>query len=236
MARKSVYLPDLLSRDEAGLIRITGDEHHHLFVARAEPGEILEVFDGKGAVWTVSLENTAKKETVARVREKRNVEREPYELILAMALIRIPAFELAVEKAVEIGVTRIAPFFAARSNVSVRRADRWRKIVVEAAKQSKRFYVPVIDDPVSFEETLQVAAVTKIVFAESGGASLESAIAGPPALYLVGPEGGWTEDEISAAATSGFRLVTLGSGILRAETAAIVGGALIRYELGKIVG
>jgi 16S rRNA (uracil1498-N3)-methyltransferase len=232
MSLKSVYIPDLVAIEQNGMVRIAGDEHHHLVVARAEPGEVLEAFDGKGAVWTLILEAVSKREAVARVREQRSVEPPAYELILGMALIRMAAFEVALEKAVEIGVTRIAPFAAARSNVNVRRVDRWQKIVIEAAKQSKRYHLPVIDEPAVLEKLLAIPASSKIVFAERGGGSLESAVAGSPAVYLVGPEGGWTDEELAQTQAGGFRAVTLGDGILRAETAAIVGGALIRYELG----
>ena len=232
MSLKSVYAPDLSSIENEKVIRIAGDEHRHLVVARAEPGELVEVFDGKGAVWTAKVTIVGKKEVLAEVIAKRTVEREPHELILGLALIRLAAFELALEKAVEIGVTRIVPFIAARSNTGPpRRPDRLEKIVIEAAKQSKRYHVPVLDEPVSFDRILSFTALTKIVFAERGGGPLKSALAGPPVLYLVGPEGGWTDGELAQLQQRGFKAVTLGSGILRAETAAVVGGALIRYEL-----
>src|SRR5262249_58690970 len=131
-----------------GMIRIEGEELHHLIVARAEPGELLEVFDGKGAIWVAKVVSAGKKAVLAEVGEKRQVERETAELILGLALIRMAAFEVALEKAVEIGVTRIVPFEAARSNVGpIRRMDRWGKIVIEAAKQSKRYRLPALDEP-----------------------------------------------------------------------------------------
>ena len=234
MSVKSVYAPDLASLEKDGFIRILGDEQRHLAVGRAEPGELLEVFDGRGAVWTAKVTSVGKKEVLAQVARKRNVERESVELMLGLALIRVSAFELALEKAVEIGVTRIIPFSAARSNVSApRKSDRWLKIVIEAAKQSKRFHLPVIDGPVGFDRILSLAASTKIVFAERNGGPLKSALAGSPVLYLVGPEGGWTDAELERLEQSGFKAVSLGSGILKAETAAIVGGALIKHELLK---
>ena len=75
-------------------------------------------------------------------------------------------------------------------------------------------------------------ARSRIVLAERGGGPLKPAILGSPVLYLVGPEGGWTDAELNAARQSGFSAVSLGAGILKSETAAIVGGALVRYELG----
>ena len=230
MSLKSVYLPRPSFQENR--IRIADEEHRHLVVGRAETGELVEIFDGKGNVWTIAVESVSKRETVGVVRESRTVPPPSVELILGIALIRTAALELALEKAVEIGVTRIVAFAAARSNaVAGNRHDRWSRIVIEAAKQSKRYHVPVIDTVAKFEQVLKIPASTKIMFAERDGGSLESALTGSPALYLIGPEGGWTDAEIAAARAGGFRLVSLGAGILKAETAAIVGGALIRYEL-----
>src|SRR5262245_36439426 len=116
MAVKSVYLPDPSIQNYR--IHITGDEHRHLIVARAQPNELVEVFDGKGGVWTAAIETTGKRETVAHVVESRQIRRDPLELVLALALIRTTAFELALEKVAEVGITRIAPFMAARSNIA----------------------------------------------------------------------------------------------------------------------
>ena len=84
-----------------------------------------------------------------------------------------------------------------------------------------------------FDDVLSIPAVTKIVFAERDGGPLKSALAGSPALCLIGPEGGWTDAELEAARVKKFHFVSLGAGILRSETAAIVGAALLRYELQR---
>ena len=231
MSLRSVYwLVPSLQNDR---IHITGDEHRHLVVARLEKGEALEVFDGNGSVWTAVVESVTKRETIARLRQSRHVSPPSLELILAMSMIRISAFELALEKAVEVGVTRIVPFTAARSNLGAgHRHDRWMRIVIEAAKQSKHYYLPKLDEPMAFNEVLSLPASSKIIFAERGGGPLKPALAGSPVLYLIGPEGGWTDEELTAAGKRGFHIASLGDAILKAETAAIVGAALIRYEFG----
>jgi 16S rRNA (uracil1498-N3)-methyltransferase len=232
MSLKSVYVPKPVFENTR--IHIKNEEHRHLAVARVEKGELIEVFDGQGDIWTVGIESVSKRETVGVLRDFRQIPPPPLILILAQAMIRTSAFELALEKAVEIGVTRIVPFLAARSNaVLTKRYDRWSRIVIEAAKQSKRYHIPVIDPPRTLQEVFSIPADTKIMFAERCGRPLKSALAGSPILYLIGPEGGWTESEIRTAEERGFNLVSLGPGILKAETAAIVGGALIQYELGK---
>lgn len=232
MALRSIYLAQPAIGDHR--IHISGEEHRHLMVARAESGEGVEIFDGKGSVWTAVIESIGRRETVARITESRKVERDPAEVILGLALIRIAAFEMALEKAVEIGISRIVPFSATRSNAAPgNRHERWLRILIEAAKQSKHYNLPALDLPRSFHETISLPASSKIIFAESGGGPLKPALSGPPALYLIGPEGGWTDAELVEADSAGFSAVSLGTGILKAETAAIVGGALIRYEMGN---
>jgi 16S rRNA (uracil1498-N3)-methyltransferase len=232
MAIKSVYLAELVVKDD--LVSIRDEEHRHLSVGRAAVGEEIEIFDGHGNVLAAKISALERRETHARVTSHRHAAPEPHELILGQSLIRHAAFEFALEKAVETGVTRIIPVIAARSNAKdAGRRERWHRIIVEASKQSKRYYLPVLDEPVSFKEVLDVEAPTKIVFAVRNGSALKPAIKGSPVLYLIGPEGGWTEEELNSAQRQGFALVGLGPTILKAETAAVVATALIRYELEK---
>jgi len=232
MAVRSVYWPDPSIQNNR--IYITGDEHRHLMVARVQSSETVQIFDGKGSLWTGTIESTGKHETVVQIVGFRRIPRDPLELVLALALIRTAAFELALEKVAEVGIMRIVPFTAERSNAAAgNRRERWQRILVEAAKQSKQYYLPVVDSTATFEQVLLIPAASKILFAERDGRPLKSALAGSPALYLVGPEGGWTDRELSAARDRGFHEVSVGGSILKAETAAIVGAALIRYELEK---
>jgi 16S rRNA (uracil1498-N3)-methyltransferase len=232
MAVKSVYLP--FPPIEQDRIHIRDEEHRHLVVARAEPDEVIEVFDGRGSVWKTTVESVQKRETIVKVAEFRRVEPDPVDVTLALAMIRVSAFELALEKAVEVGVTQIVPFMAERSNATAgNRQDRWQRILIEAAKQSKHFYLPALHEPATFDQVLLIPAASKIMFAEHNGGPLKSALAGSPVLYLIGPEGGWSDREYSTALDKGFHAVSLGAAILKAETAAIVGAALIRYELAK---
>ena len=230
MSVKSVYLAS--PSFENNQLHITGAEHRHLTVTRAEPDELIEVFDGKGHVWTTAIQSIGKRETIARVTASRTAPPPSVDVFLGMAIIRTAAFEQAVEKAVEVGVTRIVPFAAARSNVTPgNRQDRWERIVIEAAKQSKHYYLPKLDLPASFVEVLSIPASSKVIFAERNGGPLKAALVGSPILYLIGPEGGWTDEELTQAGNNGFISVSLGDGILKAETAATIGASLIRYEL-----
>src|SRR5438067_480818 len=98
MSVRSVYVPELPIENDR--IRIGGEEHRHLLVARAEQGEALEIFDGKGNVWLAAVESAGKRETVARIQQWRSVARDPLEIIAALAMIRTAAFEIALEKVV----------------------------------------------------------------------------------------------------------------------------------------
>jgi len=232
MAIKSVYIADLVVKDN--VISIRDEEHRHLSVARAAVGEEIEIFDGRGEVLTAKISVMQRRETEARITGNRHVAADAHELILGQSLIRHAAFEFALEKAVEAGVTRIIPVIAGRSNAKdAGRRERWQRIIVEAAKQSKRYHLPVLEEPLAFARVLDVEASTKIVFAERNGSALKAAIKGSPVLYLIGPEGGWTDEELDSAQQHGFTAVGLGSTILKAETAAVVGTAVLRYELEK---
>jgi 16S rRNA (uracil1498-N3)-methyltransferase len=232
MAIKSVYIP---TPDVDGdVIRIRDDEHHHLTVTRAGIDERIEVFDGRGRVWDAVISAVDRRETLVRITSSRHVEPDLHQLILGQSLIRSSAFEFALEKAVETGVTRIIPIVAARSNMKdAGRRERWQKIIVEAAKQSKRYHLPVLEEPIPFAKVLDVDVPTKIVFAERNGSELVPALKESPILYLIGPEGGWTDAELESAVKEGFARVGLGSTILRSETAAVVATALLRYELQR---
>jgi 16S rRNA (uracil1498-N3)-methyltransferase len=214
-------------------LSVTGEEHTHLKVSRTQKGEGVEVFDGTGCVWEGEVLSCGRESTRVRVSAQRSEPSPRAELILAQALVKNRAFEWALEKAVEVGVTRIIPFRASRSKVGQGGRDkRWSRIVIEAAKQSKHYHLPRLDPIVSIDEVFSVSAKSKIVFALGTTGSLESAISGQPVLYLIGPEGGWAPDELESARERGFHEVSLGTHVLRSETAAVVAGGLIAHELG----
>ena len=233
MAIKSVYWPDPRIKDD--LISVSGEEHKHLRVSRAEVGESVEVFDGEGRVWDGRFEELNRNSTAIRIHDQRTVPPPEVEIILAQALIKNTAFEWVLEKAAEIGVTRIIPFRAKRSNASgTGREQRWRRIIVEAAKQSKHYHLVHLDTVTDTEHALAVDAHSKILFALESGGSLESALRAAPVLYVIGPEGGWDSEELEAFRAKGFARVRLGSHIMRAETAALVAGGLIAHQLGVL--
>lgn len=235
MATRSVYFPDAEPAISDGVLLVEGEEHRHLTVARAQAGEPVEVFDGAGTVWPGVVIRTTRAGTAIRVGPARRVPASGTAIVLAQAVIRNAAFDWILEKAVELGVARVVPFRAERSNETGRgRERRWERILVAATKQSKQYRVPDLEPLRSFEEVLRIEAASKVVFSEHGGGKLKAALQGAPVLCLVGPEGGWTPPELELIEHAGFRSVHFGQRVLRAETAALVGVGLVAYEMGVL--
>jgi 16S rRNA (uracil1498-N3)-methyltransferase len=162
---------------------------------------------------------------------------------LLASIIKFDRFEWIVEKATELGVERIVPIAAARTeeglfDASVKRTERWRRIARESSQQSRRVRMPQILPAVRFERALAATADSR-PFDHRG--FLDESVAAPPLLstlptarnvtdqiaVLLGPEGGWTDAERSQAIASGWRAASLGAQILRAETAAVAALAIL---------
>ena len=154
---------------------------------------------------------------------------------LLMAVFKFDHMEWGIEKATELGVARITPVLARRTEkhlaqAAAKRVERWRRIVREAAQQSRRSDVPEMDEPVALKAALgMVNAERKLLLAETEQeSSLMAALEAEAAsvALAIGPEGGWTAEEMAVFSEHGWKHVTLGPRILRAETAAIAGLAV----------
>lgn len=222
MARRLFFVPEVRN----GAAELRGEEAKHLTrVLRVEPGQTYQLSDNRflyeGRV------DAAHKELVRfLITAKHPVEPPSCEITLCAALIKFDHFEWLVEKATELGVSRIVPVQATRSErglerAAIKRVDRWRKIALEASQQSRRPLLPVIADAVEFGEILALEADARFMADEEGGTPFATAIPDRAAriAILVGPEGGWTEEE-RASAQGRWTRVSLSPNILRAETAA----------------
>jgi 16S rRNA (uracil1498-N3)-methyltransferase len=173
----------------------------------------------------------------------------PLELTLAVALLKGEKFDLVVQKATELGVTRVVPVVTKLADIRLRddsdaakRVVRWQRIALEAAKQCGRAFVPEVASPVTFASLIQGDAgapgLNRLLFSERAGLSLieaaESLAANPSVTALVGSEGGWTDEELDAARAAGWTIVTLGGRTLRAETAAIAVTTLLQHIAGDL--
>ncbi|QMV18270.1 RsmE family RNA methyltransferase [Granulicella sp. 5B5] len=212
---------------------LTGEQAMHLArVLRAQPGQIFDVVAG-GFLHRAEVVSADESAVVFALHEELEAEA-ALPVHLLMAVFKFHHMEWGIEKATELGAARITPVLARRTEKHLaqaagKRVDRWRRIVLEAAKQSRRTDVPVVDDPLMLKAALgNVTAVTKLLLAETEQESTLSAglVDARDVALAIGPEGGWTPEEMALFETSGWKSVTLGPRILRAETAAIAGLAV----------
>ncbi|MFN0085625.1 MAG: 16S rRNA (uracil(1498)-N(3))-methyltransferase [Blastocatellia bacterium] len=229
-------------------IHLDAEEAHHLArVLRLGPGARVFVFDGRGMEWECEIVRTGKRDAELRIlRRLEEVVESPLALTLAQSLVKGDKFDWIIQKTTELGVARIVPLIADHGDVRLDKARaeerveqkllRWRRIALEAVKQCGRRRLVEIAEPVDFP-TFCEREKAGWIFSERGGRSLREAAALPiPARInlCVGPEGGWSEKELAAAETHGLLPVSLGTRILRTETAAVAAVALAQHLLGDL--
>jgi 16S rRNA (uracil1498-N3)-methyltransferase len=207
---------------------MSGEDAHHLArVLRVEPGQQFEISDG-GKVYLGEVAAVAKSEVRFRVVEELGGSPELPAVTLYVALIKFDRFEWMVEKATEIGVARIVPVEAARTEHGLlaaagKRVERWRKIARESSQQSRRVAPPVVEDARKLVG-LKAEGCGLRLEEQPGAGLLLGALPDrrEPVSLLIGPEGGWTDVERARLNDAAWLPVSLGTAILRAETAAIV--------------
>jgi 16S rRNA (uracil1498-N3)-methyltransferase len=217
-------------------VTVEGDEFHHAIrVVRARVGESVELFDRSGKLAAGTVEGIERDRAVIRIDAPLPSRETAHPLHLAMAVIQLEKFELVLQKATELGVHSFIPLVTDRVELRPERysgkADRWQKIVFEAVKQSGRSVVPVIEAPARFEDVLRRAG-TKIFF--DADAPADPIAAPSEATLFIGPEGGWSEEELVLARTAQCVFQRLGPRRLRAETAAIAAVAIITAHTGDL--
>jgi len=231
---------------------LLGDEiaHQLRHVLRLRPGARIVVLDDRGVEYEVALVSVENKIARGGIVARRPASGEPSaQVTLCQALLKKDNFEWVLQKGTEIGVTRFVPLITARTvaagsdGVSAARQERWARIVREAAEKSRRGALPVVDAQLTFGEALAdiaTADLSLIAWEEERATSLRDAVAplravdSPQVIVFVGPEGGFTAEEVAQAQVRGALPVTLGARILRAETAATAAALLVLYELGAL--
>jgi 16S rRNA (uracil1498-N3)-methyltransferase len=219
-----------------GRAELSGDDAQHLTrVLRVEAGDKIEISDNRN-VYLAEVESARKTHVIFQTLSKLDAIEPPVQLILRASLIKFDHFEWMIEKATELGVARIFPVIAARTErglekAAAKRVERWRRIALEASQQSRRAHLPVIDEPVRWAQSLSTAANSYALDEYPGAKPFAAAFPKDrrpvdTVALLVGPEGGWTDEERTDFSRSGWTPVSLGPSILRAETAAIAGLAI----------
>ena len=229
------------------------DVHHAVAVLRIRVGEEIDVVEPAGRVWRVRIEDASAMALVATVAEliPEGAPGSNPHVTLVFGVSKRGKNDIVVEGATEVGISAFLPVLTARSIVKLdieksrERGERWRRVALAAAKQSKRATVPEVHDPASFAAVVPLLADYDMVLvaweeATPQGRGVKAAIAsaalepGARVALVVGPEGGLTADEVAALDGIGGVVVTLGETLLRTETAAVVAGALVLHELGGL--
>ena len=232
------------------IIAIEGSEVQHIKnVLRLKPGDSIRLFDGQGFEYEADIQRLLANRVEIRIRHKYPATKEsPIQIAVAPALLKEKKMDRLLRHLCELGITHWVPFIAERS-VSrpdperlTAREGRWNKIVKESCKQCQRARLPEISKIMSFEEVVQYGQTCdlKIVFYENESAALHSLISSSrqPApkkiLLILGPEGGFSDQEIEKVKAAGFVVAGLGPRILRAETATMAACTLIQYLFGDM--
>jgi 16S rRNA (uracil1498-N3)-methyltransferase len=233
MARRRFFVDSVHS----GQARIAGQDAHHLTrVLRVEAGQKFEISDNRD-VYLAEVES-ARKDLVSFAILARIEQPEPaLHATLLVSLIKFERFEWMLEKAAELGVERVVPVEAERSEKGLaqaagKRLARWKRIAREASEQARRARLPEIEEPMSLPAALATPADRRYMLEEEIAPPMPSLLPAERSpqdrvVLLVGPEGGWTDRERSAISAAGWIAVSLGREILRTETAAIAGLAIL---------
>lgn len=230
-----------------GPLTVDGDDHHYLVrVRRLAVADQVVLFDGAGRQARATLTKLGPGTVTLEVDQPATIARSQRpQIIMLVALIKGQRMEWCLQKLVELGVDRVVPFAAARSVVRLdadrahTRQRRLQAIAVDAARQCERDDVPEVSPISSFPDAIRLAdaADRRILLFERETRPLAEVLGGAPptsVALLVGPEGGFTADEVEAARAAGFESVGLGPRILRAETAAVTAAAIVGFALGDI--
>jgi 16S rRNA (uracil1498-N3)-methyltransferase len=240
-----LFLPSARLTDEK--LSITDEKAHYLLsVLRCREGDNFIIFDGRGTCFLAVITEVI--ETFPCDLES------PLHSILVQGILKGEKMDVVIQKTTELGISEIVPAATERSQLrDTRRVKRWKKIAEEAARQSGRSVVPVIREPVDlrnyFTSSFSHSKLQGFIFYEEGGKRLSEAVKVFPTkgrntssplveeggfLILVGPEGGFTKEEVICAQERGLSVVSLGKRVLRAETAAISAVTLVQYLFGDM--
>lgn len=234
----SFYVPK--TQFNGDLTTISNSEHHHLRnVLRLQVGDTIRIIDGEGSVCIAEIRNINAESTKARILNHEYFTKTTPSITLFQGIPKNDKMELILQKTTELGVSSIVPILTERSlqKPSENRCERWHRIILSATKQCGRVWQPEISNPIIFEKCLNALhayTLRLILWEKEKQQHIKSVLKENPKIdsiaLVVGPEGGFTEKEIDAAIDKGCPPVTIGTNILRTETAAITGIAIAAYE------
>ena len=254
------FVPYAVSEKETEIGISDSDSRHIRDVLRMKAGEDLTVCDTKGTDHQCRIDSIGKDALTVRILSRWQSDNEsPYEIVLFQGLPKADKMELIIQKFVELGGSRIVPVACTRSVARLsetkeveKKLLRWNKIAYEAAKQCNRSVIPAVGAPVSFKEAIRQMSGADLAFIPweceeergiremlagkkplSAGTNDRTGFSGkkPVLAFIIGPEGGFDQEEISFARECGILTVTLGKRVLRTETASLAILSMILYEM-----
>jgi 16S rRNA (uracil1498-N3)-methyltransferase len=231
MSNTRIYISP---QEISDLIEIKNKETIHKLtnVLRLEKTEKINIFDGKGTEYTYSIEDLTKKHLLVKKEAIFKKSQPPErELILAFPLIREEKINFILQKATELGVSRFIPYISQRSlqiKSPQNKLQRWRKITIEASRQSGQLWLPALDNLLNFQDLLKFNCRIKLV-ASIKGEKIETFLEKENILIVIGPEGDFSSSEYYSLKENNFRFIKLAKNILRVETAAIFAVGLLNY-------
>ena len=234
-----------------------GETRHLRDVLRLRAGDSANVFDGEGREFECVVENIDKRTSALKILAtvEPAAPESNLDLTICASVLKSDKTDVAIQKAVELGVNRFIPMITARCDVKSKaaamRVDRWRKIVLEASKQCGRARLMTIDEVSTFEEQMQKPAHVSsptvregssqqkparslLFFSERDGGELPLIEKPTSITVFLGPEGGWDDSEIDLARESGADVITLHGRIMKADTAAIAISAILQHKFGDL--
>jgi 16S rRNA (uracil1498-N3)-methyltransferase len=223
-------------------VTLDADETRHLRdVLRLRVGEEALVFDGTGREFNCVIREIGKRTSSLTVVEETApaAPESQLRITLAATILNGEKYDLIIQKAVELGVAALIPLQTVRCDVKLKdaakRMNRWRRIALEATKQSGRAKLMHITEPTAFDTVIAHAKGENVVlFSERDGGDFSTITAAKKLTALFGPKGGWDDSELEAARSNGIKIVTLGGRIVRAETAAIAIIAILQHRFGDL--
>ncbi len=222
-----LFVPSTLAAG-AEIALSEAQSHYLANVMRAKPGDELRIFDGASGEWRAAVTGISRKSVVLTARAQTCPQAPEPDAWLCFALLKRAKTDMVVEKATELGVAVIQPIITARTQADHVNLDRLRAIAIEAAEQCERLAVPEIRAPLPLARLMENWPDRPLFIADERRTSALLAPASGPCALMTGPEGGFTEPELEAIGrTPQVTRVSLGARILRAETAAIAGLALL---------
>lgn len=241
MRQPRIYDPQPLACDS--LVTLGSDGANHVGrVLRMQPGEIIRLFNGDGNDYPATLQEVSKKQVVAEINSVNVLHNEsPLALTLGQVISRGDRMDFVIQKSVELGVKQIVPLFSERCGVKLsgerleKKVSQWQKIAISASEQSGRARVPEITPVQQLADWVKAPftghSLTLSPYATQTIATLP---ASPRARLLIGPEGGFTDEEVALASQAGFTDVLLGPRVLRTETAALAAITALQLQLGDL--